>query len=190
MSSIQFDSDFGPSNPHPTSLELHRTESMPYLGAAIPVGLIGAAVVAVFVFLLDTLAGHPLGTPNALGAALLRGESFTLSAPIRPELVFGYTLLHLAAFISIACAAVSAEYTLSRSGMPASSQFVVGILGILLSLQAIFAVLMMLLGIPFSGELGFERILVTNAIAAFSMGIAVYLRAQNRRERKSPTQIE
>jgi hypothetical protein len=190
MSSILIDSDFNHSSRNTTPRDHPKAESMPYLEAAIPVGLIGAAVVAAFVLVLDTFAGNPLGTPNALGAALFRGETFTLSAPIRPELVLGYTLLHLAAFVSISCAAISAEYTLSRNGMSASTQIAVGILGILVSLQGIFAVLMTLIGIPFSGELGFERILVTNAIAAFSMGIAVHLRGRNRRERNSPTPID
>jgi hypothetical protein len=154
---------------------------MPYLGAALSVGLVGAATVAVFVLILDTLAGHPLGTPNALGAALFRGESLALDAPIRAGLVFGYTLLHGATFIAVAAAAVSAEHTLSRRGVSLVVQFVWGIGGLFLGLLALFLLLGSLLGIDWRAGMGLERLVLTNAVAAFSMAITVYLRGSGRR---------
>jgi hypothetical protein len=153
---------------------------MPYLGAAVPVGLVGASIVALYVLMVDALAGHVLGTPNALGGVLFRGEGFVLDAPIRPGLVFGYTMLHVATFIMVAAAAVSAEYTLSRRGIGLTIQLVCGVSGIFLGLQSLFVVLMLLLGISWVGELGFERIVVANVIAAFSMAATVYLRGTGR----------
>lgn len=158
-----------------------KAEPIPYLGAAVPVGLAGAGAVAVFVLILDALAGHPLGTPNALGAALLRGETFSLSAPLRPGLVFGYTLLHLAAFVSIACAAVTAEHAMARAGVAASLQFVVNVVGTLIGLQLVFGSLMMLLDMPFDGDLGFAKVLTTNLVAAFTMAIAAHIQGESRR---------
>jgi len=157
-----------------------KTASLPYLGAAIPVGLTGAAAVALLLLLLDALAGHPLGTPNVLGAALLRSESIPLDAPIRPALVFGYTLLHGAAFLAVAAAAVSAEFTLSSRGVPLRLQLVFGIVGLFGGLQATFLILGLLLGV--SGEtLGIGRIALANGIAAVAMGAVVALRGHGRR---------
>jgi len=156
--------------------------SMPYLGSALPVGLVGAASVAIFVLVLDALAGRPFATPNALGAVLFRGEAFSLDAPIRPALVFGYTLMHGAAFASVAAAAVSAEYTLTKRRVSLPLQLVSGVVGILLGLQGLFVALAVLLGISWVGELGFERIVVANLIAAFSMALTVHLRGEGRRE--------
>ena len=99
------------------SAEAARRRPLPYLGEAIPIGLIGAAAVAVYILVVDALAGSPLGTPNALGASLILGEPFALDAAIRPGLVFGYTLLHGFAFIAIAAGAVSSESVLAERGM-------------------------------------------------------------------------
>ena len=166
-----------------------RGESMPYIGAAVPVGLVGATVVAIYVLLLDALAGHAFGTPNALGAVLLRGESFALDAPIRPGLVLGYTLLHAATFVAVASAAVSAEFTLNRQGVSLPIQFVSGVVGIFVGLQCVFVALTMLLEISWVGQLGFERIVVANSIAAFSMALTVYLRGEERRAVRVPVYV-
>jgi len=149
------------------------------------VGLVGAASVAAFILILDTVAGYPLGTPSALGVTVFRGEAFDLSAPINAGAVLGYTLLHVAVFVAIGALAVSTEYTLSRSGAPIGRQFLLGITGLFVALQGTFGTLVLLLGIPWVGDLGFERILVGNAIAAFSMALSVYLRGVDRRSGRS-----
>jgi len=157
--------------------------SLPYLGAALPVGLTGAAAVALLLLLLDALAGHPFATPNLLGAALLRGEALGLDAPIQPGLVFGYTLLHGAAFLTVAAAAVSAEYTLSSRGVPLRLQLVFGIAGLFGGLQGTFMILELLLGV--SGEtLGVGRIAVANGFAAVVMASMVALRGRGRRRER------
>ncbi|MBW2496470.1 MAG: hypothetical protein JRF61_04275 [Deltaproteobacteria bacterium] len=155
-------------------------ESMPYIGAAVPVGLVGAAFVALSVLIVDWLAGSPLGTPNALGAALFRGETFALQAPIEPALVFGYTMLHGTAFVVVAAAAVSAEYTLVQRGVSLPVQFASGIAGLFFGLQAMFLALTVLLDISWTGDLGMGRIVMANAIAAVTMAITVYLRGHGR----------
>ena len=169
-------------DPHSRESAGEGPRALPYLEAAIPVGVAGAVAVAGFVLLVDVLAGHPLGTPNALGATLLRGSAFDPTAPVQPGLVFSYTLLHLATFVAVACAAVSAEFTLSRAGVPLPLQLIGGILGLATSLQAIFLSLTLLLGISWIGSLGFERVFVVNVVAAFSMAIVTYLRGEGRRE--------
>jgi len=169
-----------------TDADRTGSRSMPYLGAAIPVGLAGAASVAIFLLVLDALAGAPLATPNMLGAALFRGEPLTSAAAIQPGLVFGYTLLHGAAFLVVAAAAVSAEYTLSSRGVPIRLQLVFGVLGLFGGLQAMFMLVALLLGLSWE-TLGIERIAVANAIAAVVMAFVVSLR---RRVREDPLHPE
>ena len=55
-------------------------------------GIIGAAVVALWFFAIDTIQGDPLRTPELLGKALLR-------QPTATGAVTGYTLVHGAAFV-------------------------------------------------------------------------------------------
>jgi hypothetical protein len=58
-------------------------------------GLLGAAAVAVWFFVLDVAAGRPFQTPAALGSSLLFGKT-TLEMSART--VIGYCLFHFVAF--------------------------------------------------------------------------------------------
>jgi hypothetical protein len=59
-------------------------------------GLIGAAVVAAWFFILDLIAGHPFRTPAALGSALLFGKS---AVEMSARVILAYTAFHLVSFI-------------------------------------------------------------------------------------------
>ena len=164
-----------------TASDEAKPVAMPYLGESLPVGLVGAATVAAFVLLLDVLSGHPLGTPNALAAGYLRGDMIPLTAPIQPGLVLGYTLLHVATFVFVGAAAVSAEFTLSRAGIAPSIQLVLGTAGLMSGLTVFMITLMSLVGIEAVSGFGLERILSVNAIAALAMAITVHMRGETRR---------
>jgi hypothetical protein len=161
--------------------ETEDAVALPYLSESLPVSFVGAGAVAAFVLMLDTLSGNPLGTPNMLGAAFLRGDTISISAPIQPGLVFGYTLLHIAAFAIVAAAAVSAEFTLSRAKVAPKIQLLAGATGLLLALTAIMGTLMTLLGVDWVSAFGIERLISVNAVAALSMAITVYVRGEGRR---------
>jgi len=63
----------------------------------IVAGIIGAATIAIWVFILDTISGRPLYTPTLLGAALFgRGEPFssTESVQFSLEMTLMYTWVH------------------------------------------------------------------------------------------------
>ena len=64
-------------------------------------GLIGAVIVAVWHFVVDTVAGQPLHTPNVLGKIFLRGSLTPPAGQIVPQAVIGYTLMHLVVFLLI-----------------------------------------------------------------------------------------
>ena len=75
-------------------------------------GLIGAGTVAVW-FIIDAVAGRLLFTPAALGSALFYGTSQVAQVHVDAITIWGYTFLHVAAFLiagTIAAAlAVEAE---------------------------------------------------------------------------------
>jgi hypothetical protein len=63
------------------------------LREGVVAGLIGAAVVALWVFAIDAIHGEPLRTPKLLGSAILR-------TPESPGAVLVYTIIHGLAFIA------------------------------------------------------------------------------------------
>jgi hypothetical protein len=69
------------------------------LREGIVAGLIGAAVVAVWFLVYDTIAGRPLYTPALLGAAVLQGLRDPAALRITPDVLIGYSVLHGAAFV-------------------------------------------------------------------------------------------
>lgn len=66
-------------------------------------GLLGAAGVAAWFLVVDTIAGHPLYTPNALGGLVFGalGAELAPAEVINPAVVAGYTLIHCAAFVVV-----------------------------------------------------------------------------------------
>ena len=95
----------------PSARTRHRThvrgtgalrEPLPYYRWGMAAGLLGAFVVAIYFLALDLIAGHPFGTPNALGSALFLGAPFDPSQPLRPIVIAGYTMVHGALFLGLA----------------------------------------------------------------------------------------
>ncbi len=70
------------------------------LREGITVGLIGAAIVMLWFFIVDLAAGVPLRTPALLGAALFDGARSEVVTPTT-RLVVGYTAVHLAGFVAL-----------------------------------------------------------------------------------------
>ena len=168
----------------PLSKRQAVAESMPYLEVAIPIGLVGAAVVAAFVLVLDLASGQALATPNALGASAFRGLAFDLGAPIKAIDVFSYTLLHTALFVVAATGAVTVEYTLTEIGVPLATQCLGGAVLLFASLHTSILTMMLLVDAPLDTTLGPARLLAINAIAAAAMATATYAVAQRRLARR------
>ncbi len=77
----------------------------------VTAGLVGAAVVAAWFLIYDTLRGQPLRTPALLGSALFEALRDPKLLQVRLDLVLGYTVLHFAAFAAfgvIAAALITA----------------------------------------------------------------------------------
>jgi len=75
------------------------------------VGLIGAALVGVWFFVVDLIAGRPFFTPSLLGSAVFFGLRDPAAATISVKAVLAYTGLHLVAFhiVGLVVSAILAE---------------------------------------------------------------------------------
>ena len=71
------------------------------LREGVTVGLIGAAIVMLWFFIVDLAAGAPLRTPALLGAALFDGARHADAVTPPARLVVGYTAVHLAGFVAL-----------------------------------------------------------------------------------------
>ena len=83
------------------------------LREGITVGLIGAAIVMLWFFIVDLAAGVPLRTPALLGAAVFEGVRYADAVTPTARLVAGYTALHLAGFVAFGLA-VSGLFALAE----------------------------------------------------------------------------
>lgn len=68
------------------------------IGEGIVTGVVGAIIVAIWYFIVDTAGGQPLHTPNVLGKIFLRGDLAPATGRIVPQAVLGYTVIHFILF--------------------------------------------------------------------------------------------
>ena len=134
-------------------------------------GVIGAGTVAVWVLILDTLAGRPFYTPSLLGTALFR-RGVTLetaaTAPVSLEMVGMFTWVHTLVFIALGGAA---SYLLTWIEAKPSLGF--GLILLFVVFQAGFTVVVAALAPPLLAAVGWIPIVTANLLAAAAM--AVYL---------------
>jgi hypothetical protein len=73
-------------------------------GEGIVAGLLGAAVIALWFLIVDTINGHPLYTPTVLGTALFRGGTgldHPETLPVSFEMVLMFTWVHCLVFAAL-----------------------------------------------------------------------------------------
>lgn len=87
-----------------SAMPVERTGGGVLLADGTIAGLIGAATIALWFLLVDTLRGHPFYTPSLLGTALFRGHDVLASPethPISLPMVLLFTLAHGLIFVVI-----------------------------------------------------------------------------------------
>jgi len=114
------------------------------LREGIMVGLIGAAIVMLWFFIVDMAADAPLRTPALLGAALFDGARAEAVSPTA-RLVVGYTAVHLAGFIALG---------LGVAGLFALAEHEKRVLALIFILGCCLAVVFLAAGYLFSLWLG------------------------------------
>ncbi|MFW5947161.1 MAG: hypothetical protein ACOCUW_01605 [Gemmatimonadota bacterium] len=85
-----------PSRPWTEALARHRV-----LREGIITGVIGAAAVAAWFFVVDLGMGRLLYTPGALGSALFMGVDAPGAVQVTAATVLGYTVVHLLGFLAM-----------------------------------------------------------------------------------------
>lgn len=126
-------------------------------------GCIGAAVVAVWFLIVDSISGQPFFTPAMLGSAVVGGAHDQIV--IEPARIFGYTMIHVSAFVvvGVIAAALAAEVEYAPSTL-----FLV-IVGFCF-FEVGFYILVALLAKPLLGYLAWWNVAIGNGLAALGMG--------------------
>ena len=148
----------------------------------IVAGILGAATVAVWFFIIDLFSGRPLYTPTVLGAALFkRGVGLGSLEAARPSLdmVLMFTWVHGLAFAAVGGIV---SRLLAMAERNASIGF--GILLLFVFFEAGFTVAAMLFAAPILKALTWPSVLVANLLAAAVM--VAYFRLRHPSLRVSP----
>ena len=134
-------------------------------------GLIGAAVLALWFLMIDTLHGRPLYTPSMLGSAIFRSNhapSELKDLAVSIEMTIMYTWIHIlifGLFGGLASRLLSYVESHSNLGFAVLLLFVISVFG--------FVALAFLVAEPVLGLLTWPAVLVGNLLAA--AGMASYL---------------
>jgi len=144
-------------------------------------GLIGAATIAVWFFILDLYNGRPFYTPNVLGAALSLSGAVRESAtvPMSMEFVIFYSWIHGLVFCVIGGLA---SKLLSLAERDLNYGF--GILLLFIIFEFGFVAAAMMFAEPILRALAWPAVLVGNLLAASAM--AVYFWRHHPKLRISP----
>ena len=131
-------------------------------------GLIGAATIAVWFFIVDLYNGRPFYTPNVLGAALSLSRTIPdpATAPISLDLVVFYTWVH--ALIFCAIGGVAAKL-LALAERDLDVGF--GILLLFVIFEFGFVAAAMVFAEPILRALALPAVLVGNLFAAGTMAV-------------------
>ena len=128
-------------------------------------GCIGAGTVAAWFLIVDAVNGQALFTPAMLGSAVFWGAHEPANVVIEPARIFGYTMIHISAFVVVGCiaAALAAEVEYAPSTL-----FLV-IVGFCF-FEVGFYILVALIAKPLLGYLAWWSVAIGNGLAALAMG--------------------
>ncbi len=141
----------------------------PSLARGVLTGLVGAATVAVWFFMLDVVAGQPFRTAAALGSALFLGAMGPADVTINLGIVASYTAFHVVAFVAAGLVFVAFAEGIER----APSFLLLAIMAAIVLEAAAFT--MVVLGAQWvMGSLGVGSIAIANILAVTSMGAYVW----------------
>ena len=144
-------------------------------------GLLGAAIVAVWFLILDTLHGRPLYTPTVLGTALF-GRGAGLGSPetlaISLEMVAMFTWVH--ALVFAALGGIASRLLALAEGNP---NLGFGILLLFVVFEFGFIVAAMVFAKAVLTALAWPAVLAANLLAAAGMAGYFWLRHPNLRVR-------
>jgi hypothetical protein len=143
----------------------------------IVAGILGAAVVAVWFLILDTIQGRPLYTPTVLATAFFR-QGARLSAaghtPVSLELTLVYTWVHGLAFCVIGGVAARLLAMVERNPKLGFGVLLFGVM-----FEVGFLVVGMLFAEAILQKLAWQSILIGNVLAVAAMASYFWRRHPN-----------
>jgi hypothetical protein len=131
-------------------------------------GVLGAAVIAIWFLILDSVAGRPLHTPTILGTAIFRSGAGLASpgtVPVSLEMVVLYTWVHALVFCVIG--GIAARLLAVAERQPNAG---FGILLLFVVFEFGFLFVTLLFAEPVLHALTWPAILGGNLLAALAMG--------------------
>lgn len=131
----------------------------------IIVGLIGAAIVALWFLLLDAARGRLLFTPAALGSALFLGAEDTADVRITPGIIALYTVVHVAAFIGLGLFVAALVHAAERE-----PQLLLGAALLFVTMEVFVIGLIAIMAAWLLDALAWWSIGIANVLAALAMG--------------------
>ena len=137
-------------------------------------GSIGAATIAAWFLLLDSVKGHPFFTPTVLGTALFRrgaGLATPDTLPVDFEMVLTFTWVHVLVFLLIG---IVASRLLGLAETNPSFGF--GILLLFVVFECGFLLACMLFAEPVLRALTWPEIMIGNLLAAAAMAAVFWRR--------------
>jgi len=136
------------------------------LREGVVAGVLGAASVAAWFFVLDLLAGRPFFTPAVLGAAVLQLVSQEFGGRGLFVHVIVYTVIHVAAFVTLGIAATAAT-----NAMEKKPRWINGFLVLFAILEVVYlAGVGVLAASDLFGVYAWWQFGIANLIAALLMG--------------------
>ena len=146
-----------------------RSEISRTYAEGITAGILGAATVATWFFVLDVFSGHPFYTPNVLGNALFhRGVSTEelQKLPVSVEMVLTYTWVHFLAFCILGGLA-SKLLDLAERNVNVGFGILLGF--VIFEFGFVFVAL--IFAEPILHALAWPAVLIGNFLAATAMGL-------------------
>lgn len=157
--------------------EREASDSSRLAQEGIVAGVIGAATIAIWFLILDTIKGRPFHTPSVLGSVLFRpgGAPPSLeNVPVSFEVVLVYTWVHGLVFCVIGGIAA---WLLAVAERKPDLGF--GIVLLFVVFEFGFLVAAMLFAETLLHALAWQEILVGNLLAAAAMGLYFWRRHPN-----------
>ena len=148
-------------------------------GEGIAAGLLGAASIAVWFLIVDTINGRPLFTPTVLGTALFRGGAgleHPQTLPVSFEMVLMFTWVH--ALVFAALGGIAARL-LAFAEETANVGF--GIVLLFVIFECGFVAVTTVFAEQVLDTLAWPAVLVGNLLAAGVMGVYFWRRHPNLR---------
>lgn len=131
-------------------------------------GGLGAAVIALFFLVVDTLGGQPLYTPSLLGSVLFLGADAESVTGVNMPMVAAYTAVHMLVFMA---AGIALEFGVSR--FASSPGFGIVLLILFVCFETGFLGAAAALMPDVIGQLGAGLVILANLLAAAAMGAYV-----------------